>query len=209
MRCLYCHNPDTWEVGAGTSYTAEEVACRALKYKSYIGNGGGVTVSGGEPLMQTEFISELFRILKSNGIHTAVDTSGITFDKSDTERTDKLLKYTDLVLLDVKHIDPEKHKALTGHSNGRVLEFAKYLSDKGVDIWIRHVLVSGITDDDGYLKELRRFIEGLKTVKKVEVLPYHGMGEAKYEKLNIPYPLKGLQPPAEDRVENARRILTR
>lgn len=209
MRCKYCHNPDTWERGAGMRYTAEEVALRAMRYKSYILNGGGVTVSGGEPLLQIDFVTELFRILKANGIHTAVDTSGITFDKLHTEKLDELLKFTDLVLLDIKHIDDNEHKKLTGFSNKNVLEFAKYLSESGKDLWIRHVLVTGITDNDEYLSELKNFIDGLKTVKKVEVLPYHGMGEVKYEKMNIPYPLKGLTPPANERIENARKILTR
>ena len=205
MRCKYCHNPDTWDTGGGMRYTAEEVAARAMRYKSYISNGGGVTVSGGEPLLQSEFICELFRILKANGIHTAIDTSGIIFDKA---QLDKLLAYTDLVLLDIKHIDDNEHKKLTGHSNKNVLEFARYLSEKGVDIWIRHVLVEGITDNDEYLYKLKSFIDGLPTVKKVEVLPYHNMGEVKYEKLGIAYPLKGVKPPAKERVENARKILT-
>lgn len=209
MRCRYCHNPDTWSENGGMLYSAEEVALRAMRYKSYIKNGGGVTVSGGEPLLQLEFISELFRILKSNGIHTALDTSGITFDEANTAPFDGLLKYTDLVMLDIKHIDDEVHKRLTGFSNSRPLAFARYLSERGVDIWIRHVLVDGFTDDDGYLKELRRFIDGLEAVKKVEVLPYHDMGKIKYERMNMTYPLKGVSPPSAERVENARKILTR
>lgn len=208
MRCKYCHNPDTW-IGGDGRYSAEEVAKNALKYKNYL-KGGGVTVSGGEPLLQAEFVTELFRILKTQGIHTALDTSGITFDISDktcVERHAKLLEYTDLVLLDIKHIDDERHRALTGHSNKNPLSFARYLSDIGKDMWIRHVLVTGITDDDAYLYRLKEFIATLKTVKKVEVLPYHSMGEAKYEKLGINYPLKGLQPPTADRIKNARQIL--
>lgn len=207
MRCKYCHNPDTWEFAGGEEYTAREVADKALKYKSYIKNGG-VTVSGGEPLMQIEFVYELFTILKESGIHTALDTSGITFNKDDTEKFTKLLKVCDLVLLDIKHIESGEHKKLTGHGNENVLSFAKFISDNGTDLWIRHVLVRGITDDDKYLKELKAFIDTLKTVKKVEVLPYHSMGEVKYEKLGVPYPLKGETPPAKERVENAVRILT-
>ena len=207
MRCKYCHNPDTWEFTGGTEYSAQAVADKALKYKSYIKNGG-VTVSGGEPLMQIEFVTELFTILKNSGIHTALDTSGVTFNKDDTEKFEKLLKVCDLVLLDIKHIDGGEHEKLTGHGNKNVLDFAKFISDNGTDIWIRHVLVNGITDDDGYLKQLKAFIDTLKTVKKVEVLPYHSMGEAKYEKLGIPYPLKGTTPPAKERIENAIRILT-
>lgn len=208
MRCKYCHNPDTWQPKCGNRYTAEEVAMRALRYKSYIKNGGGVTVTGGEPLMQIEFVTELFKILKANGIHTALDTSGVLFNKNNTKKIEELLTYTDLVLLDIKHIDDEKHKDLTTHSNKNILEFAKHLSDNGKDMWIRHVLVDGITDNDEYLLRLKSFIDRLKTVKKVEVLPYHKMGEVKYEKLGLEYPLKSVQPPQKDRVENAVRILT-
>lgn len=209
MRCLYCHNPDAWQTGCGSRYTAEEVAAAALKYKSYISNGGGVTVSGGEPLIQIDFVTELFSLLKQNGVHTALDTSGITFNANDTKKTDKLLSCTDLVLLDIKHIDDDEHKKLTGRSNANVLAFARYLSEKGKDAWIRHVLVENITDDDKYLHRLKEFLNTLTNVKKVEVLPYHGMGEAKYEKLGIPYPLKGAAPPRIDRVENAKLILKR
>lgn len=206
MRCKYCHNPDTWKLSVGKEYTAEEVAATALKYKSYI-NNGGVTVTGGEPLMQTDFVTELFSLLKAAGVHTALDTSGITFDINNVNKFESLLKYTDLVLLDIKHIDDQKHIALTGLSNKSVLNFARYLSDNGKDMWIRHVLVDGITDDDESLYKLKDFISGLKTVKKVEVLPYHSMGEVKYEKLGIPYQLKGAKPPEADRIANAKRIL--
>lgn len=209
MRCIYCHNPDTWTVGGGREYSAEEVANTALKYKNYIKNGG-VTVSGGEPLLQIDFVCELFRILKGAGVHTALDTSGITFDGNDPEKLKKyyeLIKYCDLVLLDIKHIDDGEHKKLTGHSNKNPLAFARFLSDNGVKLWIRHVLVTGITDDDNYLKATRKFIDGLKTVEKVEVLPYHTMGKVKYEKLGIKYPLGELKPPAAERITNAKRIL--
>lgn len=208
MRCKYCHNPDTW-FSAGNRYSAEEVAKNVLKYKSYL-TGGGVTVSGGEPLLQTEFVTELFRILKVQGVHTAIDTSGITFDISDekcVERHERLLEYTDLVLLDIKHIDDDCHRALTGMSNKNPLSFARYLSDSGKDMWIRHVLVTGITDNDAYLHRLKEFIDTLKTVKKVEVLPYHSMGEVKYEKLGLEYALKGLEPPSAERIQNAKQIL--
>lgn len=209
MRCKYCHNPDTWQVGAGKKYTAEAVFKEILKYKNYI-KSGGVTVSGGEPLLQAEFITELFRLLKAEGIHTALDTSGVTFDKDNPQSVEKhlsVLRYTDLVLLDIKHIDEDEHKALTGFSNKRTLDFAQFLSENGKKMWIRHVLVPDITDKDEYLQKLKQFISGLKTVERVEVLPYHTMGEVKYEKLGLPYPLKGVQPPAKQRIENARKIL--
>lgn len=210
LRCLYCHNPDTWTISGGKQVTPEEVAATALKYKSYIQNGG-VTVSGGEPLLQIGFVTELFRILKGKGIHTALDTSGATFMKDDADnvaRHAEALDYTDLVLLDIKHIDEETHKKLTGRSNQNTLDFARYLSDKGVDLWIRHVLVPGITDDDGALARLKEFISTLKTVRKIEVLPYHTMGEVKYERLGMSYPLHGVQPPTEERIKNAKKILT-
>lgn len=207
MRCLYCHNPDTWTVGAGEAYTPQEVASKTLRYKSYFTGGGGVTVSGGEPMLQSEFVKELFSVLKKSGIHTALDTSGVMFDENDKHKFDGLLSVTDLVLLDIKHIIDERHKRLTGHSNKNILAFARYLSDTDKPVWIRHVLVPGITDDDGYLKELSSFIKTLKNVKKVEVLPYHTMGAVKYEKLGIDYPLKGVKPPERERVLNAREIL--
>lgn len=206
MRCLYCHNPDTWTAG-GKSFTAEEVANLALKYKSYFTGGGGVTVSGGEPLMQAEFVTELFKILKSRGVHTALDTSGILFSPAEKGKIDELLSVTDLVLLDIKHIDEKEHIKLTRHSNERVLNFAKYLSDIGKPVWIRHVLVPGITDNDEYLSRLTEFISTLKTVEKVEVLPYHNMGEVKYKNLGLDYALKGVEPPTKERVLNAKKIL--
>lgn len=207
MRCKYCHNPDTWSFIGGTQYSAEDVAKNVLKYKNYFTGGGGVTVSGGEPLLQTPFVAELFTILKAHGVHTALDTSGVLFDPDNTESVDKLLSVTDLVLLDIKHIDEFQHKDLTKQSNKNVLAFAKYLSDMGKDMWIRHVLVPDITDNDEYLTKLSAFISTLKTVKKVEVLPYHTMGEVKYQKLNINYQLKGVLPPSKDRVNNAEKIL--
>lgn len=209
MRCKYCHNPDTWQVGAGKKYTAEAVFKEILKYKNYI-KSGGVTVSGGEPLLQSEFIAELFRLLKAEGIHTALDTSGVTFDKDNPQSVEKhlsVLRYTDLVLLDIKHIDEDEHKALTGFSNKRMLDFAQFLSENGKKMWIRHVLVPDITDKDEYLQKLKQFISGLKTVERVEVLPYHTMGEVKYERLGMQYPLKGVLPPSKERIENARKIL--
>lgn len=207
MRCLYCHNPDTWSAEAGQKFTAQEVAQRALRYKSYFTGGGGVTVSGGEPLLQAEFVEELFTLLKASGVNTALDTSGILFNAENEHKFDGLLSVTDLVLLDIKHIDDEQHKRLTGHSNANILAFARYLSAINKPVWIRHVLVPGITDDDEYLKRLSAFIKTLGNVQKVEVLPYHTMGAVKYEKLGIDYPLKGVKPPERERVINAKEIL--
>lgn len=207
MRCKYCHNPDTWPFAGGKTYTAAEVAKNALRYKNYFTGGGGITVSGGEPMAQADFVQELFTLVRAAGVTTALDTSGIMFNPSDVHRFDGLLDVTDLVLLDIKHIDDASHRQLTGHSNANVLAFAKYLSDMGKDMWIRHVLVPGITDDDDCLTRLEEFISGLNSVKKVEVLPYHTMGEVKYKNLGIDYPLRGVQPPSAERVANAKRIL--
>ena len=209
LRCRYCHNPDTWGAG-GTEYTAEEIANRALKYKNYFGDKGGVTVTGGEPLVQIDFVIELFTILKEKGIHTCVDTSGITFNPDSQQSVDKhkaLLKVSDLFLLDIKHIDEEACKKLTGHSNKNTLAFAKFLSENGKPVWIRQVLVPNITDDEQSLKRTRAFIDTLQTVEKIEVLPYHTMGTVKYEKLGLAYPLKGVEAPTKESVEKAKRIL--
>ncbi len=209
MRCKYCHNPDTWGAG-GKEYTAEQVASQALRYKNYFGEKGGVTVTGGEPLLQIDFVVELFTLLKKQGIHTCVDTSGITFRANDAEsvkKHEKLLEVADLFLVDIKHIDDEKCKALTGQSNANTLAFAKFLSERNKPVWIRQVLVPDITDDEEDLKKTREFIDGLSSVERVEVLPYHTMGEVKYEKLGVEYPLKGVQPPSKERVVGAKRIL--
>ena len=209
LRCQYCHNPDTWTVG-GQEYSVEDVANRVLRYKNYFGDKGGVTVSGGEPLLQIDFIIELFTALKAKGIHTCVDTSGITFNKNNesvVEKHKKLLSVTDLVLLDIKHIDDEACKKLTGHSNENTLAFAKFLSENGTKLWIRQVLVPNITDGEEDLKKLRAFIDTLATVEKVEVLPYHTMGVVKYEKLGIEYPLKDVSAPSKERVLHAKELL--
>ncbi len=206
MRCRYCHNPDTWDAAGGREVTAEEVAREALKYKAYFAETGGVTVSGGEPLLQLDFLIELFTLLKGKGIHTCVDTSGICFDAADP-RYERLLALTDLFLLDIKHIDDIAHRFITGRTNVPVLAFARYLSEHGKRMWIRHVLVPGLSDDDGALMRLRKFLDTLSTVDRVEVLPYHTMGVQKYRASGMAYPLEGVQPPAAERVENAKRIL--
>lgn len=207
MRCLYCHNPDTWAIGGGREYTAQQVADNVLRYKNYYKGGGGVTVSGGEPLLQREFVTELFTLLKGKGVHTALDTSGATFSTERKEDFLPLLSVTDLVLLDIKHIDGEAHKKLTGHSNRAALSFARYLSELKIPVWIRHVLVPKINDDGESLLRLREFLDTLGNVKKIEILPYHTMGKIKYEKLGIAYPLGDTEPPDGESVERAKRIL--
>ncbi len=207
LRCLYCHNPDSRPLAGGKEMSAEEVAKQALKYRAYFGDKGGVTVSGGEPLVQLDFLIELFTLLKREGVHTCLDTSGICFREEDA-RYEELARVTDLVLLDIKHADEEAHRALTGQSGFAPRAFAQFLSDRGVPMWIRHVLVPNLTDDDGALARLRAFLNILNTVEKIEVLPYHSMGEAKYEKLGLDYPLHGTLPPTKERVLNAEHILT-
>ncbi len=210
MRCKYCHNPDTWNVSGGREVTAEEVVKEALKYKSYFGQKGGVTATGGEPMLQLPFLTELFSLLKAKGVHTCLDTSAATFPAdpaADRSAFDDLLKVTDLVLLDIKHIDEDAHRSLTGMTGAHARAFAEYLSEQGKPMWIRHVLVPGITDDDGALHRLRVFLDTLKTVEKVEVLPYHTLGVSKYAALGIDYPLKDVRPPERERIRNARSIL--
>lgn len=209
MRCAYCHNPDTWEMNAGTemeaSYIIEQYERNAGFYK-----GGGITVTGGEPLMQVDFLIELFTLAKQKNIHTCIDSSGIAFNPDNAawmEKLDELLTLTDLIMLDIKHIDPEKHKELTAQPNDRILAFAEYLSKKGIDIWIRHVVVPGITDDDTYLYKLGYFIGGLKTLKALDVLPYHTMGKVKYEKLGMPYKLEGVPPMDKSKVIEKKQVI--
>ena len=209
MRCQFCHTPDTWNRKAGTPYTADELIDKALKYRAYWGSKGGITVSGGEPLLQIDFLLELFKRARQKGIHTTLDTSGNPFTKKEPffGKFQKLMEYTDLVLLDIKHIDDGQHKILTGQSNQNILELAEYLSDIGKPVWIRHVLVPGRSDEDAYLIRLHDFIATLKNVEKVEVLPYHTMGVYKWKELGLEYPLEGVEPPTTERVENAKRIL--
>lgn len=210
LRCKFCHNPDTWKIGAGEERTVDDLIKEIVRYKNYFGLNGGLTISGGEPLVQLDFITELSKAAVKNGVNVAVDTSGYLFDETSPEKIkkfDELNKYVDLYLLDIKHIDDDKHRMLTGGSNKHTLAFAKYLSDNGKKMWIRHVLVPGITDDDDALIRLKEFIDTLKTVEKVEVLPYHTMGVPKYEKLGIDYPLKGVEPPSKERVINAKKLL--
>ncbi len=192
MRCAYCHNPDTWPMTGGTVMEVSDILDQYERNKSFY-TKGGITVTGGEPLMQPDFLIELFTECKKKGIHTCIDSSGIAFkpdNKVFLEKMDRLMPLTDLVMLDIKHIDPAKHKELTTQPNDGILAFAQYLSDKHVDTWIRHVVVPGITDDPKYLYQLGYFIGGLSSLKALDVLPYHTMGKVKYERLGIDYKLK-------------------
>ena len=210
MRCRYCHNPDTWDPETDDLRTADELLTQAMRYRSYWGREGGITVSGGEALLQIDFLTELFRKAKAKGIHTCLDTSGQPFTRREPffSKFAELMKYTDLLLFDLKQIDDAKHRELTGRTNRNILDCARYLSDIGKPIWVRHVLVPGVTDNDDDLHALRAFIDSLQNVKRVEVLPYHAMGTYKWEQLGIPYTLKDVSAPSEERVRNAEHILT-
>jgi pyruvate formate lyase activating enzyme len=209
MRCLYCHNPDTWRIGEGIPVTTDEVINEFIKNRSFYAKGG-ITITGGEPLLQMEFLTELFKKAKEKDIHTCIDTSGITFNKDDSEylsRLDDLLNYTGLIMLDIKHINPENHKALTGWDNKSVLSFAKYIDSKNIDIWIRHVVVTGYTDSYDDLFKLGEFIGKLKNLKALDVLPYHTMGVNKYKELNIPYKLDGVKAVTKEDAKKARQVI--
>ncbi len=207
MRCLYCHNPDSWPLDGGTEMTVDQILKKADSVREFL-RGGGITATGGEPLMQLEFLTELFLAAKERySFHTCLDTSGVTFSEKKRAGFDTLIKYTDLVMLDIKHIDPDEHIKLTSKKQDNIIAFAKYLSEGGIPIWIRHVLVPGITEKDEYLYRLGRFIGTLRTLEAVDVLPYHDMGKAKYEALNLDYKLKDTPLPSKDDVIHARNII--
>ncbi len=206
MRCAYCHNPDTWAMTGGTMMEPSYIIEQYERNKGFY-NGGGLTVTGGEPLMQVDFLIDLFTLAKEKGIHTCIDSSGIAFKPGNTEfiaKLDRLMKLTDL---DIKHINPDKHKELTSQPNDGILAFCSYLNDRNVDMWIRHVVVPGITDDEKYLFELGYFIGQFQNLKALDVLPYHTMGEAKYEKLGIDYKLKGVPAMDKEKVVEKKQII--
>ena len=212
MRCRYCHNPDTWKtdrVGCGSPASVPDLLDKAERYRSYWGPEGGITVSGGEALLQTDFLIELFEEAKSRGINTCLDTAAQPFTREEPffSKFERLMQSTDTVLLDIKHIDSERHRWLTGHPNENILDCARYLSDIGKPVWIRHVLVPGITDDEQQLRQLRQFIDTLQNVQKVEVLPYHTLGTFKWEQLGIPYSLKDTPTPTAEQIAKAQEIL--
>jgi len=209
MRCQYCHNPDTWAPHTGTKMTAKE-ALKKFYHNIAFYRNGGVTVTGGEPMMQMDFLIELFEQLHRKGVHTCIDTSGIMFHPNDAmfmNKLDRLLAVTSLVMLDIKHIDDEKHKELTAHSNKQILDFAKYLDEKQIPIWIRHVIVPGITLYKNYLEELGQFMATLHNVKALDVLPYHSMGKSKYEELDMIYPLADTREATREEAIAAKHII--
>lgn len=209
LRCAYCHNPDTWDMSAGEIRTVESIANDILRYTRYI---SGVTVSGGEPLLQMDFVIELFKKVKSLGLSTCLDTSGIVFNRQDFNifsKFQELIKVCDIVMLDIKHIDEQSHISLTGKSNKNVLDFAMFLSENSVETWIRYVLVPGINSSENILKKTREILDNFKSVKKIEVLPYHRLGVEKYKKLGIEYQLSDIKEPTDDEIKLANLILNK
>lgn len=209
MRCLYCHNVDTWDCHKGQLRSTDDLLDQAERYRPYWGPEGGITVSGGETLLQIDFLLELFQKAKARGIHTCIDTAGQPFTRKEPffSKFRQLMEVTDILLLDVKHIDLEAHKKLTGWGNENILDLFRYLSDIHKPIWVRQVLVPGYTDDPASLQRTREFLDTLTNVQRVEVLPYHNMGLYKWEELGIPNQLKDVEPPTEEQVDAARKIL--
>lgn len=209
MRCQYCHNPDTWEPCKGQQMEASHILDDCETYRPFL-KGGGITVTGGEPLLQIDFVLDLFQKAKERNFHTCIDTSGITYQPDNLqyiEKLDQLMKVTDLIMLDIKHINSQEHEKLTGHPNQNILAFAEYLEQKQIPLWIRHVVVPGITDNEAYLYQLGCFLGGLKNIKALDVLPYHDMGKVKYQQLSIDYPLKNTKPLDKSDAIKARNII--
>ena len=204
LRCKYCHNRDSWDIKGGQYKSLNEVFDKIIRYKEYICPNGGVTISGGEPLLQYEFLIELFKKLKKEKIHTCIDTSGMVIIN---DKIKELIDLTDLFLLDIKHINPDKAEKLVGFSNEKELDFARYLSYNRKHMWIRQVLVPGYTDDEKDLLKLKEFIDTLKTVDKVEILPYHSMGKYKWKELGFKYELEDVRDATEEDVKKAKEIL--
>lgn len=205
LRCKYCHNRDTWDLHGGKAYSVEEVIEKIVKYKNYmIPSGGGVTITGGEPLLQVKFLITLFRKLKQLHIPTAIDTSGMV-DLTEDMKT--LIDLTDLFLLDMKHINDEKCKELVGMSNQKELAFARYLSEQKKEMWVRQVIIPTITDEEKDLMQLKEWIASLENITNVELLRYHTLGKNKWEALKIPYELEGVREATEEDIERVKKIL--
>lgn len=211
MRCLYCHNPDTWDMAGADIMTVDEIIGLYEKNQAFYSNGG-ITLTGGEPLVQIDFVIELFAAAKKRNIHTCLDTSGVTFhpdNPNNLARFDRLAELTDLVLLDIKHMDPQEHITLCGQPNDNILAFARYLDEKEVPVWIRHVIVPGYTYEQTSLFRLGQFIGSLHNVKALDVLPYHDMGKVKYESLGMDYPLKDVKSLGSTEAAAARKIIVK
>ena len=204
LKCKYCQNRDTWDVNSGTIYDIQDIVEKIERYTAYMNEDGGITVSGGEPLLQPEALITLAKEMKKRNIKVAIDTSG---NLPITDKIKEVIELTDLFLLDIKCINDEICKDLIGASNKYELEFAKYLSEHGKEMWIRQVLIPGYTDKEEDLIKLREFIKSLKTVSKVEILPYHDLGKFKWENLNVPYELENVKAPTNEEVARAKEIL--
>lgn len=201
LRCLYCHNPDTWNMcKVQYEMTPEEAFKEVIKVKAFV--KGGVTISGGEPMLQPDFVASLFKLCKDTGMHTAVDTSGFILN----DKVREALKYTDLVLLDIKHINPEKYQILTGKPLEPTLKFIEYLKDINKPIWIRYVLVPGYSDDEADLHNWAKFVSRLKNVERVDILPFHQMGMQKWKELNQEYKLSDVNPPSAELISKTTEI---
>ena len=214
MRCKYCHNPETWKRNCeeSTLWSAQDLFDKIWRYRFYWGkdmSNGGITVSGGEPLLQIDFLIELFKIAKSKGVHTTIDTAGQPFSRDEEflRKFNELMNLTDLFMVDIKAFDKSLHRSLTGVENDNILDMIRYLSDNNKKMWIRRVLVPNLTDSEEDLQKTADFIDTLKTVERVEILPYHSFGMFKWEKLSIPYSLKDVKSPTKEEVEKAETIL--
>lgn len=206
LKCKYCHNRDLWDCSIGKEYTIKELCLEVIKHKDFFDHGGGITVTGGEPLLQSEFLAEFFETCKALKIHTALDTAGSV---PLTKNVKKVLQHTDLVLLDIKQIDEQKAKELTGSSNANTLAFAQYIANEKIPTWIRYVVVPGYTDAPEDITKLTQFLAPMSNVEKIEVLPYHEMGKHKWELMDDTYQLENVEPPSKDSIENIKTILTK
>lgn len=204
LRCAYCHNPDTWDVNSGDRFTAEELLEKAIRFKPYFkSSGGGITCSGGEPLLQPDFLIEFLKLCKKNDLHTVIDTAGFG-----NGRYEEILEYTDLVLLDIKHITEKGYRELTGRTPEEFWRFVEALRKTNKPIWIRHVVVPGITDSKAHIEKLNKFIDEFDNVEKVELLPYHVLGVNKYREMDIPYRLDGIDPMSKERIKQLEKLLS-
>lgn len=204
LRCQYCHNPDTWDPRAGVPYelTPGELHAEVLRYRDYIASGG-VTVTGGEPLMQAPFVAAFFALARQSGLHTALDTSGAYVSPEALS----VLDHTSLCLLDIKTMDAALYPRLCRHSQANNLAFLEHLQERGIETWIRHVVVPGLTDDDAQLHALGRHIAAHSVVTRLEILPYHTMGHAKYVAMRVSEPLAGVPPLSAGRADEIRAML--
>ena len=203
LRCVYCHNPDTWNYSLGSEIDSDEIVKKAKRFAPYFKNKGGVTLSGGDPLMQSEFCTEIFKKLKENKIHTALDTSGCIFN----DNVKKLLEYTDLIILDIKHADSLKFKEITGYEIDNTLALTKYANEKNISLWIRQVIVPGINDKIDDIEQLGDMIKPFHTIEKVELLPYHTMGVKKWIELGLEYKLENIQEPTQEKMDSLKEVL--